>query len=351
MWEKRHKNLDLRLWEDVSMTLDMDERACGSDQSSAWIAVSPTVDKFKAKPSPPIGYGLMLACMLLVSGYSSAQTSGNIGYAQNGGEARAEQGERSERVITTQDLPPTNTSMFVDADVLMNVKADEFVAVFGVSQEGASVQECNEKMDAVVKEFTDALKALRVRESDISTDFITQPKIYEYDLAGDVAREKLAGFELKKNISVHYTDRSLLDKLVAAAAKDQIYDLIKVDYIVKDINAVQSMMMDEASAVIKQKVARYEKLLGIKVEPLAQVYAERPAIHYPTQMYDSYTAAESESIARPPQRYSIQQARKGKTFFFNGLDGSGFDKVINPVILEPVVQFTLYLKIKYEVAR
>ena len=304
-----------------------------------------------AKRIVSIRCGPMLACMVLASGYSWAQTSGNIGYSQNGGKTKAEQSERSQRVLTAQDLPPTITSMFIDADVLMNVKADEFVAVFGISQEGASVQECNEKMDATVKGFTEALKALHVRESDIFVDFITQPKIYGFDLVGDVAREKLAGFELKKNVSVHYTDRGLLDKLVATAAKTQIYDLIKVDYVVKDINAVQDKLMAEASAVVKQKVARYEKLLGIKVEPPAEVYAERPAIHYPADMYDSYTAASSESITLPLQKYTVQQARKGQTFFFNGLDGSGFDKVINPVIVEPVVQFTLYLKVKYEIAR
>ena len=298
-----------------------------------------------------IRFGLIVTCMALASGYSWAETSGNIGYEQTGGKARAEQAERSQRVLTAQDLPPTDGSMFVDADVLMNVKADEFVAVFGISEEGASVQEANEKMDAAVNQFIEALKALHVRESDIFVDFITQPKIYGFDLVGDVAQEKLAGFELKKNVSVHYTDRDLLDKLVVAAAKAQIYDLVKVDYVVKDTNAVQDTLMDEASAVIKQKVARYEKLLGIKVEPPAQVYAERPAIHYPTEMYDSYTAAESESVSRPNPRYTVQQVRKGKTFFFNGLDGNGFDKVINPVIVEPVVQFTLYLKVKYEVQR
>jgi uncharacterized protein YggE len=290
---------------------------------------------------------------MLATGHSWPQTSGNIGYGQNGGKAKAEQNERSQRVLSAQELPPSENSMFVDADVLMNVKADEFVAVFGLAQEGATVEEANAKMDAAVKQFSDALKALHVRESDIFVDFITQPKIYGYDIEDNVAREKLAGFELKKNVSVHYTDRDLLDKLVLAAAKAQIYDLIKVDYVVKDINAVQDKLMVEASAVIQQKVARYEKLLGVKVEPPAQVYAERPAIYYPTQLYDSYTAAESESIVRPPnlQKYTIQQARKGKTFFFNGLDGSGFDKVINPVVIEPVVQFTLYLKVKYEVAR
>jgi hypothetical protein len=38
----------------------------------------------------------------------------------------------------------------------------------------------------------------------------------------------------------------------------------------------------------------------------------------------------------------VQQARKARTFFFNALDGGGFDKVINPVVIAPMVQATLY---------
>ena len=301
----------------------------------------------------PLRCCLLQGCILLSCGAGLAQTSGNIGYQQNGGKAKAEQIERGERVVAKDDLPPTNTSMFVDADVLMNVKADEFVAVFGIAQEGASVEEADDKMAAVIKQFTESLRALHIRDADIYVDFITQPKIYGYEIADTTAREKLTGFEVKKNVSIHYSDRDLLDKLVAAAARAQIFDLIKVDYIVKDINAVQDKLMSEASGVVKQKVARYEKQFGIKVEPPAEVYAERNAIHYPTEMYDSYTAAESESLSRPPNlaKYTVVQARKGRTFFFNALDGNGFDKVINPIVVEPVVQFTLYLKLKYEVAR
>jgi len=43
----------------------------------------------------------------------------------------------------------------------------------------------------------------------------------------------------------------------------------------------------------------------------------------------------------------VQSARKNKTFYFNALSSQGFDHVVNPVIIEPVVQFTLYLKVKY----
>jgi len=305
------------------------------------------------RPLQPTRCALVLACLTLASGYASAQTSGNIGYGQNNAKARAEQNERSQRTMTAQDLPPTDVSMFVDADVLMNVKADEYVAVFGVSHEGATVQEAGEKMAANVAEFTKALKALHVRDSDIYVDFITQPKIYGYELTESSAREKLAGFELKKTISVHYSDRDLIDKLVAAAASAQIYDLIKVDYIVKDIGAVQDKLRTEAAAVVKQKLASYEKLLGIKTVPSTEIYADRTATYYPTQMYDAYTAAESESLSRPPNlsKYAVLRARKGQTLFFNALDGNGFDRVINPVVIEPVVQFTLYLKVKYDVAR
>ncbi len=279
------------------------------------------------------------------------QVGGNIGYSQAGAKARAEQQARARRTLPEQDQPPSETSTFVEADVLMNVVADEYVAVFGIAQEGETVAECNRKMDAVAREFTEALKALGIAEKDLFLDFVTQTKIYGYEIAGDIAREKLVGFELKKNLSIHYKDRDLLDKLTVAAARSKIDDLIKVDYVVKDIGPIQDRLMDEAAKVIKQKTDRYDRLLGIKLQPPAQVYAEKYGTLYPTGMYDSYTAAETEEFEGVPmrQRYTVQSARKGRTFVFNGLDGDGFDQVINPVIIEPVVQFTLHLKVKYEV--
>ncbi len=39
--------------------------------------------------------------------------------------------------------------------------------------------------------------------------------------------------------------------------------------------------------------------------------------------------------------------RKTSTFYYSPLDPAGFDAVINPAGVEPVVQFTLYLKVKY----
>ncbi len=280
-----------------------------------------------------------------------AQASGNVGYSQNGGKARAVQNERSKRVLTKEDIPPTGTSTFVEANVLMNVRADEYVAVFGILQEGATITECSLKLDATIKQFTDELKTLGIADGALFVDFIAQNKIYGFEVTGEVAREKLVGFELKKNISIHFKDMTLLDKIIIAGSRSQIFDLIKVDYIVTNMDPIQDKLMEEASRIIKRKASRYEKLLEIKLQPPAQIYAEKSAIYYPTGMYDSYTAFESEQVGIPAnrERLTTQTARKSRTFFFNGLDADGFDLVINPVVIEPVVQFTLFLKVKYEV--
>ena len=296
---------------------------------------------------------VLVACLVVGPGVCRGQFGGNVSYGQAGGRARAEQNERVKRTLTENDLPPTNSSSFVEASVLMNVKADSYVAVFGIVQEAETVEECNRAMDATVKAFSDGLKAMGVGGGgDLFVDFVAQNRVYGYEVTGDVAREKLAGFELKKNVSIRFTDKALLDRIVATAARAKVYDLIKVDYVVKDLKRVNDRLMKEAARIIKEKTARYKALLGTTLEPPGQVYAERSAAYYPTQMYDSYTAFESEQVtASNRDRLTTKAARKSRTFYYNGLDSSGFDDVIDPVITEPVVQFTLYLKVRYDVEK
>jgi uncharacterized protein YggE len=298
---------------------------------------------------------ILIILLTIIAGQSIclAQASGNVGYSQSGGSARAKQNEKNKRVLAKEDAPPTGTSMFIEASVLLNTKADEYVAVFGTSQECVTVAECNQKMDATVNQFSSELKQLGISSEDVFVDFAAQNKIYGFQVAGDIAKEKLVGFELKKNISVHYKDKLLLDRLVIAASQSKIFDLIKVDYVVKDIGGIQGRLTEEAARIIKQKAGMHEKLLGIKLQPPAQIYAERYSTYYPTEMYDSYTAYESEDMSGDydRQKYTIQRARKSRTFFFNALNGDGFDRVINPIVIEPVVQFTLYMRVKYEVGQ
>lgn len=292
---------------------------------------------------------LLVAHLQFCSGQEIAGSLPPYSRSSASGKEKAQETERAKRVLAKDYLPPTSSSMFVEAHVLINVKADEFVAHFSINHEATTVAECIEKMNVTVKEFTTALKNLGIVEKDLHVDFIAQNKIYGYEVTNNIAKEKLMGFEVKKNVSIRYRDRDMIEKLTVTAAQSKIFDLIKVDYIVKDAELIQDQLMEEATRIIKRKKGRYERLLDIKFQPMAQVYAERPSIHYPTQMYDSYRAFEAESVARPyDQRYTVHELRKSRTVFFNPLDGDGFDVVINPITLEPVVQFTIYLKVKYD---
>jgi len=222
--------------------------------------------------------------------------------------------------------------------------------VFAVSQEGVTPVECGQKMDAILNQFVGSLRTLGVSSNDVFVDFIAQEKIYGYHVQETVAKEELSGFEIKKNVSIHYHDKALLDRLVIAASNEKIFDLVKVDYIVKDPGPIQNRLMEEAVRIIKRKAMPYEKMFGISLLSPPQVYASKPSVYYPFDLYDSYTAYESEQVDRGfyQSKYTLQNLRKSHTFYFNALNANGFDTVINPVVVEPVVQFTLYLKLKYD---
>ena len=59
-----------------------------------------------------------------------------------------------------------------------------------------------------------------------------------------------------------------------------------------DARATRPLTADDVSRqIIEQKSARYQRLLSIRLRPPAQVYAEKPSIYFPTEMYDSYAAS------------------------------------------------------------
>jgi uncharacterized protein YggE len=236
-------------------------------------------------------------------------------------------------------------SFFIEANVLMNVKADEYLAVFGLAQEGVTLPDGNKKIDAQINDFIGSLKTLGVKDNDVFVDFITQNRIYDFGVAGNTAREKLSGFEVKKNIAVRYKDKTLLEKMLAAASKALIFDLIKVDYVVSDMTAARDRLLEEASKVIKKKEENYARLLGIKMRPYA-IFNEKYNAFFPSEMYSAYVAYESGNVDGG-NNMRVVEKRKTSTYYFNPLQVSEFDSTINPVGVEPVVQLTLYLKVKY----
>lgn len=282
-----------------------------------------------------------------------------FGAAQEAGGRVYGDGDRENRARRQPNLPasvqdsvsgePANQTIvhyqFIDAKIVSTVSAKEYIAVFGLSQEAPTVVDANRKIDAQVERFRQSLTALGVNLNDTYVDFITQNRVYDYVVKGGTAREKNSGFQIKKNFSVRYQDRKLLEKMTTAAAQTDIFDLIKVDYIVGDMTATRTRLADEAAKVLKQKEAAFTKM-GVKLEPIT-VSLEQFDIFQPHEAYNSYKAFESGDVDNV---YRTVEKRKNSTFYFEPLNEGKFDAVIMPIGASPEVQCTYYVRMKYFVS-
>jgi uncharacterized protein YggE len=276
-----------------------------------------------------------------------AQEAGNRIYGNNG----YYQQKRGAQV-NTGNLGNQNDGYSIEASVLTNLKPDAFVVVFGVNDEGANAAASNEKVNTKIADLMQRLRPLGIDSNDVFIDFITQTRVYDFTVSGNQATENQTGFETKKTIAIRYKSRELFERIVRAAAELRIFDLIKVDYIVSDFDAVRTALFDAAVKVIKSKEQKYASSLGISLGAIG-LSVEKYNVSYPSEAYQRYQAFETgdAQVYNPQGASSRVVQRKGFTFFYDPFEASGFDSVIVPLGLEPVVQFSIYLRMQYQYKR
>ncbi|HYJ47770.1 MAG TPA: SIMPL domain-containing protein [Pyrinomonadaceae bacterium] len=295
----------------------------------------------------------ILCLSLLVSLYSLtalAQEAANRVYGNQGAQQGGDVTRRyprypdtaTEQVVSEADSVHSTTYQFIDVKILTSVETKEYVAVFGLAQEADTVQAANKKLQDQIAAFQGHLSALGIRPEDTYLDFITQTRVYDYVVKGTTAREKVSGFQIKENLAIRYKEQRLLDQIVPLAAQAGIFDLIKVDYVTADLNAVRAQMATEAQKILKQKEDTYSRL-GLKLTPVS-VAAENFDAFQPFEAYNSYKAFESGNV---DDNYRVVERRKNSTFYFEPLAPGKFDQVLTPIGLQPQVQCTLFLRMKY----
>lgn len=295
---------------------------------------------------------LSLAFCLLFVSTNFAQEAGNRVYGNRGNTDQPVQRRMPNLPKTTVDsvsIDPTNQTIthyqFIDVKVLTMVEAKEYTVVFGLAQEAATIPEANRKLEKQINDFRSGLNNLGISAADTYVDFITQNRVYDYTVKGNTAREKVSGFQIKENFIVRYRNRALLEKIVALAAQNEIFDLVKVDYVVGDLSQIKSQMVSEAVRIIKNKEGDFGKV-GIKLTPIT-VSAEQFDVFQPFEAYNSYKAFEAGEVDNV---YRTVEKRKNSTFYFEPLPEGTFDAVLKSIGTTPEVQCTYYLRLKYFVS-
>ncbi len=283
---------------------------------------------------------VLLLCILWLS--ADGQQSGNSVYGQ---------GYSKGKVSGKETLYLSDSTFIIEASVVKNVIADGYVATFGLTEEATTLKECNEKIDKRIKDFTSQLTRMGVTKTDIYIDMTSRNKVYDYKMTGELAEEYLQGFELKKNVIVKFNHISDLDQMVIMASALEIYDLVKVDYIVTDLNAIHTQLFNAAIEIINQKKDLYGTATNAHLSPTSEIYGDQFYSFYPDQLYASYQAYESGNVSGSGYNttYATKEVRKSATYYYDKINYSGFDKVINPYVTEPAVEFVLTLQVKYEI--
>jgi uncharacterized protein YggE len=284
--------------------------------------------------------GVLIFSTLNIFGQHSGNYVTEPGYNYN-----QQQGQQSINKLYLSD-----SSFIIQAKVLTNIIADSYVVTIGVSESAKTLNEANTKIDDRIQKFISALKKkLDISTSDIYVDMTTQTQIADYKVENNYAEQYISGFEQKKNVIVKLKNINVLDKMIIVASEYEIYDIAKVDYIVTDVSKTYTQLFQTAIEVLNAKKDLYVKATNAKLKKDSQIYGESFYSFFPTQLYKSYTPNITTEYYDNSSYSKIKQLKKSTTYYYDHINYSDFDKVINSVITEPMVEFILILQIKYNI--
>lgn len=291
---------------------------------------------------------LIIALFLLNVLSVSAQISGNQVYGKNNYNGN---NYNQESLPNNSKVSINDNVLSVSVKILLNKKADGFVMTLGLNEEDETVAGCSKKIKARITGFIEKMKSLGVKKENVYIDFISQTKIYDFEVNGMNSEQIEKGFEIKKNIIVSTSNVTSLEKIIALASDFEIHDVIKVEYYNNETDAIHNSLFDEALVLAEAKKIRYMKAFGKRIigTPTA---TEEFATVFPKTQYNTYQAFETAEIQtnynnRSP--YLKKIARKNKTFYYDGISSAGFDKVINPNQTEVGIQYVMTITMHYKI--
>jgi hypothetical protein len=230
---------------------------------------------------------------------------------------------------------------------LYNCKADSYLAIFAITQVGATQAEA----DALLRDKIAAIKT-KLKESganaELFVDMISFLPIYEVETSKKIFSKKTynevpKGFELKKNLHFRYKSSHVLDDLVTLCAEQEIYDLVRVDYFIENIEAKRAEMVAKAEELLKEKMGRFKLLMKEDWTDKLHLAADGFAMHYPMEQYKSYQTYSSNALLNTPGGPQMQQTTSQ---FYMPKMAKGYDFVLNASMIEPVVQIEYELQMK-----
>ena len=290
---------------------------------------------------------ISITFLTLLTGLSYGQVAGNQVYNNHHNYGNSVSAQKA-------SVYTTDSTMVITTKILMNKVADYYLLTIGAHQEAKELNLCNQKINERIQTIIDGLKEIEIGSEDVYIDFITQTKIYDYEITSNETKQYENGFEIKKNVIIRMESLNKLDSIISLCASQKVYDIVNVEYINTNLNDTYNEMFDEAILLIESRKRRYLKVGSYKPTGIKRLVSDNFFSLYPKSQYKQYEAYESSNVSIHNRNYSheyiAKEARKHKTFYYNGAPISGFDKVINPTSPEVGIQYVLTISMVYELS-
>ncbi|MBS3916043.1 MAG: hypothetical protein KG003_16225 [Bacteroidetes bacterium] len=244
-----------------------------------------------------------------------------------------------------------NSEAIFNINVLFNAKPTGYMAIFHINQAGKKIIDLDTMVSKRIEKFISLAKNIGITRESFYVDMIALVPIFREDKRNNT---KPKGFEIQKNIHIKYTEPAQLEKLFSYAAQCEIYDLIKVEYLYSESEKAGIEMHNKALQLLQNKIDYFKKI-GMNIDTAKRKITENGNVFFPIDKYTSYQPLAVNSLEdedKPATEQELMKTKSGMithtTVFYNPTDLTGFDAVVNPNPLEPPIQFTYSLQVRYK---
>jgi hypothetical protein len=258
---------------------------------------------------------------------------------------------QNNQVSTIQTTTGNENEMYIVIKGIYNEKATSQRAVFSVLQIGQTAEETTDLMDTRLENVVKAITAFNP-EIEVIIDMISFIPMYDYEIQKKIFNpktynEKPSGFELKKNLIIKFKKTNDLNTIMNICAKQEIYDLAKVDYVTSNLDHIRDVLQTKAAEEYKQMLSNYSAIMNTDLFKKEKSLTEGYNTVYPMESYRSYSAFSQASINFEPES-TINNIRKNNTQFYDAALSKTHTFVVNADITEPTIQifYDLTIKIK-----
>ncbi len=213
--------------------------------------------------------------------------------------------------------------------------------VLALTVDRPTASECQNDRRKLEGKLLKDLDALGIGRGAIDVDFISILPMYKWETQTDeadkkVAVEKKSGFRMQSNVHVQVATEELAGKVLDAAFKSGISDVIAFDYWNKDVDRHKNEARREALKVATVKAnLLLGSMFGDRPRPI-NVH-ESTRVIYPRSLYASFENSYSQQLSVPYSgKDPTLKAARPKNTYYRGLleqaDVHGPDLALGPQI-------------------